>query len=611
MTRPAQTVLPADHVHDQVSAVARRCPERAAIVAGEVEVSFGELDRLSDALRDRLFQAGVAPRSVVGLLLGRTVEQVVALLAVLKAGCAYLPLDARYPAERLRYMVEHAGAVSVLTGPGSTGREPWLGALPVVPVSLPALAGADEAGRDPVRTHPSDLAYVMYTSGSTGRPKAVEVTHGNVAALIRGLAATVWRDLGHCRVAWNASVSFDASVQQWTRLCRGDTLVLLDEAARTDPVALVDCLVRHRVTDLDVVPSQLRELAAPIAVAGLRPRLLVGGEPVPPALWDELSCLARGGALRAWNMYGPTECTVDSTTAEITGGSPHIGRPLPEVRCYVLDPALAPVGAGETGELFIAGPNLARGYRGLPGQTAAAFVPDVIAGDGGRMYRTGDLVRLLADGRLEFLRRRDRQVKVRGHRVELGEIEAALTGLRGVRAAAATLRADLPAGPGIAAYVVLAAGATLPDVRRRLRDALPSHLVPAALVQLDRLPIGVTGKVDHDALPAPEPTGSDAAPGQPATDSVEAELVKIWGEVLRGARIDASGNFFDLGGDSIAVARVLNRCRERLGVRVPAKSLFDHPVLRDFAAILRSRLAGAGQPAAPTSSEQSTKEWTS
>ncbi|BFO18432.1 hypothetical protein SHKM778_48200 [Streptomyces sp. KM77-8] len=302
-------------VHTAVSAAARAHPRRAAVVTNDGELTYAELDELSDRLCAQLVRTGTAPRSVVGLHFARSAEQVVALLAVLKAGCAYLPLDPRHPAGRLRHMIAGSGAALTLTGPGLKPPRDWPVECPVTEVALP-LPPADGTATHGIR--PDDLAYVLCTSGTTGRPKAVEVTHANVLSLLRGLEATVLGGVGPARVAWNASACFDASVQQWVRLCRGDTLVLLDEDVRVDPAALVDDLVRHGVTDMDVVPSHLALLAGPLAAAGLSLRLLVGGEPVPPALWAELRRLERVQGLRAWNMYGPTECTVDATTAPST-----------------------------------------------------------------------------------------------------------------------------------------------------------------------------------------------------------------------------------------------------------------------------------------------------
>ncbi|MEU7484717.1 non-ribosomal peptide synthetase [Streptomyces sp. NPDC042319] len=576
-------------VHTVISAAARAHPERPAVVTDTGELSYRELEELSDRLCARLVRDGTPRQSVVGLHFNRGAELVVALLAVLKAGCAYLPLDPRHPADPLRHMLADSGARLVLTGPGL---QPPAAPVPCTEVDvtrpLPPTGTADTRS-----VRPEETAYVLYTSGTTGRPKAVEITHGNAGHLLRGLEATVLRGVGPSRVAWNASASFDASVQQWIRLCRGDTLVLLDEETRTDPQAMVDHLVRHAVTDLDVVPSHLAQLTAPLAAARLPLRLLVGGEPISHALWAELSHLADTQGLRSWNVYGPTECTVDATAAPVDGDLPHLGDPLPGVRCHVLDPRLRPVPAGEVGELYLAGPGVGRGYRGLPGRTAAAFMPDPLSGDGGRMYRTGDLVRRHPDGLLEFVRRRDRQVKVRGHRVELGEAEAALATLPGVAGTAVVLREDLPAGPGLVGYAVPAPGGTLsgPELRDRLRDLLPTHLVPATVVVLDALPVGVNGKVDHAALPLPaqttDPTAEFAEPQEP----VAKDIALIWAEVLGRQRIAVTDDFFDLGGDSLAVGRVLNRCRERLGVRMRPRALFENPTLRGFAAAVRHETA--------------------
>ncbi|PKT74467.1 hypothetical protein CW362_02280 [Streptomyces populi] len=581
-------------IHAAITAAARTHPRRAAVVTDDGELSYRELDDLSDRLCADLIRAGTARQSVVGLHFSRSAEQVVALLAVLKAGCAYLPLDPRYPADRLRYMVADSGAARILTSPMPKHPEDWPVHCPVTQVSLPLppeSASARHAGRT---VHPGDLAYVLYTSGTTGRPKAVGITHGNVTSLLRGLEATVLRDIGPARVAWNASACFDASVQQWLRLGRGDTLVLLDEDVRADPSGLVDDLVRHGVTDMDVVPSHLAQLTAPLAVSGIPLRLLVGGEPLPPALWAELCHLGGRQGLRAWNMYGPSECTVDTTAAPVDGEAPNLGGPLPGVHCYVLDAGLRPVRAGGTGELFIAGPSVGRGYHRLPGRTAAAFLPDPFTGDGGRMYRTGDLVRHDDQGRLEFVRRRDRQVKVRGHRVELGEVEAALAGLPEVAGASVVLRDDLPAGPGLAGYAVPAAGTspTAPALRERLRALLPEHMVPTVVVLLDTLPLGPNGKIDHAALPRPSfpaAPAEDSAEPDPAEPGgpLERDVALIWTKVLGERRIGATDNFFQLGGDSLAVGRVLNRCQEHFGVRLRARALFENPTVRGFAAAVR------------------------
>ncbi|MEU5523806.1 non-ribosomal peptide synthetase [Streptomyces sp. NPDC047860] len=593
-------------VHDQISAAARTHPDRLAVVSGEDRVTYRELDLLSDILCDRITGCGLRRQDVVGLHLPRGVEQVVSLLAVLKAGCAYVPLDPGNPTERLRAMVDDARAALVLTTkPFATRARVVLdgdaapGLQTVEADGLRAAAQPRPPASARPATHPEELAYVLFTSGTTGRPKGVEITHRGLSALRRALEETVWRGLGHSVVAWNASASFDPSVQQWLRLCRGDTLVLLDEELRTDPAALTEHLVRHEVTDLDAVPSHLVQLLPDLSAVRLPLRLLVGGEPMTSALWAELTTLGARRGIRAWNLYGPTECTVDTTAAAVSGSDPHLGEPLPGVRCHVLDEWLRPVPAGEVGELFVAGPGVGRGYRGMPGRTAACFLPDPLSADGGRMYRSGDLVRVGPSGRLEFVRRRDRQVKIRGHRIELGEIEAVLRMMPDVVGAAAVLRTDLPSGTGIVAYAVLRHPATVEQVRSRLRRHLPGPALPAALVELDALPLTVNGKVDYAGLPAvpqaddPRETEADTGP-----QGLEAEIARIWGEVLGRPRITPDADIFALGATSLSVVQVINRCRERFGVRLRARSLFDNPVLRDFAEVV-DRAVAAALTAAP------------
>ncbi|MFE9443804.1 non-ribosomal peptide synthetase [Streptomyces sp. NPDC006602] len=592
------TELPAGGaVHSLISAAAREHPGRDALVSRTGRLTYRELDLLADRLCDRLIHDGLERQSVVGLHVPRGLEQVVALLAVLKAGCAYLPLDPTYPAERLRYMARAANAARILTAGRGTEGGLFDGATVDVSdaadVARPSVTRTTGSGSAAAPVHPAELAYVLYTSGTTGRPKGVELTHGGLRALRDGLENSVWRGLGHSVVAWNASASFDASVQQWLRLCRGDTLVLLDEELRTDPAALVEYLTKQGVTDLDVVPSHLAQLTGDLAASGLPLRLLVGGEPLPSGLWQELTAMERGQGVRAWNLYGPTECTVDVTAAPVSGAVPHLGEPLPGVRCYVLDEWFRPVPQGELGELFVAGPGVGRGYRNLPGRTAAAFLPDSLAGDGGRMYRTGDLVRRDSSGRLEYGRRRDRQVKVRGHRVELGEIEATLRAMPVVVNAAAVLRTDLPSGPGIVAYLVLKPPCSTDTVRAWLSERLQGPFVPAAMVELEALPLNVNGKVDHSQLPPvpfdrePADDGPDADAGV-AASGVERDIAEIWATVLGLGRVAPGDNIFELGADSLSVLRVINRCRDHFDVRMRTRLLFDNPVLRDFAAAVQN-----------------------
>ncbi|GGQ03497.1 hypothetical protein GCM10010215_31280 [Streptomyces virginiae] len=559
-------------------------PGRAAVHAVDASLDFAELDRRSAGLARALRGAGVRRGDRVGVHLARTADLPVALLAAWRAGAAYVPLDPAYPAERIAFMASDARLAAVVSADPE----------PPVPAGVPVLrpgAHADEDRSPEFAPHPLDSAYVIYTSGSTGRPKGVEVSHGAVA----GLAAALERS-GAYRpepgvVAWNASVSFDASVQQWIRVCRGDTLVVIDDTQRAEPARLVRLLADHGVTDLDLTPSHWQLLREPLAGARV-PRLFMGGEPVPTRTWRELA----DAGIDALNLYGPTECTVDAITTPITGPGPHLGEPLPGVRAYLLDARLAPVtAAGAAGELYLAGPGLAHGYPGHPGLTAGRFLADPFAPEpGARMYRTGDQARRSADGLLEYVGRVDRQVKLRGFRIELGEVEHALGALAGVTAAAATLYEAAPGDHRLAGYVTGAAVRPA-DLLSELRRTLPAHLVPSTVTVLDTLPLTPNGKVDHGALPAPAAAPAAAEPA--AAGGVDEQVAEVWRTVLGVPDVEQSDDFLSLGGHSLAALRVVHLLRRRLNVELQLRDLLDAADLAGFTAAVR-RAAAAGPAAA-------------
>ncbi|WP_344330133.1 non-ribosomal peptide synthetase, partial [Kitasatospora putterlickiae] len=521
----------------------------------------------------------------VGVHLARTLDLPVALLAAWRAGGAYVPLDPAYPAERIAYMAADARLTAVVSA------EP----APPVPAGV-AVLRPDAAASAPLQDaapHPLDPAYVIYTSGSTGRPKGVEVPHGAVADLAAGLEA-----IGAYRgepsvVAWNASVSFDASVQQWIRICRGDTLVLIDDARRADPARLAALLAEHAVTDLDLTPSHWRLLREPLLDPGNRagvPRLFMGGEPVPERTWRELA----DAGIEAFNLYGPTECTVDAIAARITGPGPHLGTPLPGVRAHLLDERLTPVTEpGAVGELYLGGPGLAHGYAGRPGLTAGRFVADPFT-PGERMYRTGDQARRTADGLLEYAGRVDRQVKLRGFRVEPGEVEHAVAALDGVTAAAVTLHEPAPGDTRLAAYVT-GPSADPATLLAALRAVLPAHLVPATVTVLDALPLTPNGKVDHRALPAPAP--------EPAAEStgggVAEQVADVWRTVLGVPEVLPTDDFLTLGGHSLAALRVVHLLRRKLNVELQLRHLLDAADLAAFTAAVEHATTATPAPARP------------
>jgi amino acid adenylation domain-containing protein len=572
-------------VHERFEAQARRTPHAAAVVSGGEALSYAELDRRANRLAHRLRTRGVGPEAPVGVCLERGVELVVAILAVLKAGGAYVPLDPRQPAARVAAMLDDAGARLVISS--ST----LAGVLPPCADVLRLDEDRERIGREsgaplPRAAFPDALAYVVFTSGSTGRPKGVAVPH---AALANHMA---WMQrafpLGpDDRVLQKTPVGFDASVWEfWAPLLAGAALVVAPPGAHRDPAALLAAVRDERITVLQLVPSMLGALLQHGGLercATLR-RLFCGGEALPAGAARQAGAALPGAAVV--NLYGPTESTIDATWHPFdgeAGGSVPIGRAVDGVRTYVLDPWGRPALHGVAGELYLGGAQLARGYLGRPGWTAERFVPDGLSGrSGARLYRTGDRVRWLPSGALEFLGRVDGQVKVRGFRIEPGEVEACLREHPAVHAAVVVARQD--AGDvRLAAYWVGDEEVGAEALRRHAAERLPEHMVPAAWVRLDALPLTPNGKVDRGALPAP---GDDAYArrGHEAPEGeVEGVLAEIWSEVLGVERVGRRDHFFDLGGHSLLAVQVVSRVRQALRAEARIGDLFEHPVLADFA----------------------------
>ncbi|MEV0973248.1 amino acid adenylation domain-containing protein [Microtetraspora glauca] len=555
-------------------ALGRHTAGTAVVGPDGARLDYAELEEWSGRAAAALVRQGVAPGEVVGVCLPRDHLLPAVLLAVWRAGAAYVPLDPEHPIEHLSRLTRDAGARVVLTRGGVT--VPGLPTLdldhlvtvPGEPVKLPRV-GAD------------DLAYVLYTSGSTGAPKGVEVTHGNLAAYVSGLATELRLGPRDVQLAV-APLTFDTSASElWVLLSVGGTCVMVDRATAVDGHALAEVIAASKATAIDLVPTTYRMLLA-AGWAG-EPGLLAisGGEALDPALAGEL--LPRVGEL--WNTYGPTEATVASIQhrlgANETGPVP-IGQPMPGERAYVVDSELRLVPPGAVGELLLGGAGVARGYRGRPDLTAAAFIDDPFV-PGGRCYRTGDLVRWRPDGTLEFHGRRDHQVKVRGYRIELGEVEAVL---HEVSQGAVTV-AGSDAQAHLIGYVVPAT-TDVAAVERHLRSRLPGHMVPRRWVALPALPVLSSGKVDRAALPEPV-DAPEAERTAPRTDS-ERLVATIWGAVLDRPAVWADDDFFALGGHSFAATRVAGRIREALGLAVAVRLLFERPVLADFAAELERLL---------------------
>ncbi|MFD9700029.1 amino acid adenylation domain-containing protein [Lentzea sp. NPDC059081] len=562
-------------VHELIAEVAARTPDAPAVVGHDGMLTYRELDERANRLAHHLIALGARRESVIGVCTDRDTSSIVALLAVLRTGAAYLPVDPTYPPDRLRYMLADAGAPVVVTQPGlahlvesSDAAKVVLGEELLGPATPPL-----------VETHPCDAAYVIYTSGSTGRPKGVVVEHRALANQTAWLVPAL--GLGPAdRSSHLSAQGFDAAVAEiWPALVSGAALHLPSQQVMEDTEALAEWIADSRVTVSSLATPRLEAMLDEPALAASVVRVMhTGGDVLrrrPPA----------GMPFELYNTYGPTECTVNSTCGLVPPGAdtdlPSIGTPIDNYRAYVLDEHLRPVAPGVVGELYVAGAGLARGYLGNPGLTATRFVA---CPEGGRMYRTGDLVRWLPDGRLAFHGRADQQVQLRGLRIETGEVEAALCGLPEVAQAAVIVRDDR-----LVAYLVAPDGIDPAAVRRELGAFLPRYMVPEAYVVLDALPLTPNDKLDRRALPAPDRVVAEA---RPPASPLEATLCALFAEVLGLDAVGPDDGFFDLGGHSLLAAKLVSRIRAELGVRPELRLLFDAPTPAALAERVGTEAAG-------------------
>jgi len=589
-------------LHELFEAQALRTPGAFALVAGAERLTYRELDRRAGRLARRLQALGAGPERPVGVCLHRSADLVVALLAVLKSGSAYVPLDPAYPVERLAFLVSDS-AVTVLVA-----RPELLTNLPGLGWEGPALSPVDEPGEEsggkgeegtrgrPAR--PGNLAYLIYTSGSTGVPKGVAIEHRSAVALVCWALAT-FPPADLAGVLASTSIAFDLSIfELFAPLSCGGTVVLAEDALALPAAAAAARAAGVEITLVNTVPSAIAELVRVAALPASVRTVNLAGEPLQRPLADRIYGVL--GVERVLNLYGPSEDTTYSTCGRVPRGTleaPTIGRPVAGSEAYVLDERLGPAPAGVAGELYLGGRGLARGYLGRPERTAERFVPDPFGLPGARLYRTGDLARFRVDGELEFLGRRDFQVKLRGFRIELGEIEAALAAHPAVAEAAVLA---LPCGEDVR-LVAFWVGEEGVEPRSWLRRRLPEHMVPSGCVRLETLPRTPNGKVDRRALSRLGTAGAERQTYVVPRTLTEELLAGIWAEVLKVERVGAHDNFFDLGGHSLLAAQVTSRVREAAQLELPVRSLFQYPTIEGLAIALEDLLFAEEKEDAPGS----------
>ena len=599
-------------LHELVEAVAAEMPEEIAVISGDQQLTYGEFNARSNQMAHFLRQRGVGRNVRVGVCLPRSLDFAVSLLGVLKAGGTVVPLDPKYPSERLTMMLEDVAAPVVLTERGLLETK-IAGVNKLVHVSEQRATIAKELRTNPsLISQPSDIAYVIYTSGSTGRPRGVLLPHAGLANYTQGAIEMFSMRPGECMLQF-CSISFDAAIEEiFSTWASGATLVFRDDNVSLEPSEFLAWAAKNRITAVDLPTAYWHEwvYALPTLAEKAPPSLrlvIVGGEKAKPeafAAWHK----AVGNRVSWVNTYGPAEASVVATAhwpegaegAEPPSRLP-IGRPVANARIYLLDPDLNPVPVGVPGEIHIAGAGVAQGYLNLPQMTAEKFIADPFSEDStARMYKTGDLARYLATGDLEFVGRRDNQVKIRGFRVEPGEIETVLAKHSAVNEVAVILREDATGNKRLVGYVVASEQGreqkttNESELRRHVKKHLPEYMVPSEFVFLDAMPLTPNGKINRRALPTKVGSASvtnqavvDVPVDVPINDALQAQLVAIWEELLGRKGVGVRDNFFDLGGHSLLAARLMYRIKQTTGKTLPLAALLQAPTIEQLAAVLR------------------------
>jgi amino acid adenylation domain-containing protein len=579
-------------VHEWIEKQCALTPDAIAIAFQNQTLTYQGLDRRSNQLARHLASLGVGPEVLVGVLLERSVEMVVAPLAVLKAGGGYIPLDPSYPKDRLAFMLEDSGAKVLITQEALLDSVPISNARIVCLERVPQVDESEPVTSPRSAVHSQNCAYVIYTSGSTGTPKGVQVLHRSLTNFLASMQREPGMDALD-RLLAVTTPSFDISgLELYLPLVSGARVVIAPKSALVDGPALARMLDTERITVMQATPVTWRLLLESgwQGTPGLK--ILCGGE----ALGRELANRLIETGAQVWNLYGPTETTIWSALhrLELGEGSVPIGRPIANTRLYILDDHLEPVPLGAVGELFIGGDGVARGYLHRADLTTSRFLVDPFYA-GGRIYRTGDLARVLPCGVVEYLGRVDAQVKLRGFRIELGEIETILERQLGVKQAVVVVREDSPGDQRLTAYIVAADRETLKadTLREALEERLPDYMVPVTYVFLDKLPLTPNRKVDRKALPMPTADASRSARYvAPRTDS-ERQVAEIWQLLLKNANVGVTENFFDLGGHSLLVVRLQARLRQQFGWEPPLIDLFQYPTVASIAKLIDRRTADA------------------